>query len=125
MSTGAIVIIVILAVLVLLAVGGAVATARRTRAREAAIEARVREANEALAAAHAEDKGWERETLEAAAREAYATTRPNAAHARSFELVQVVDRPGTQDDEAVFRVVADDGEHEVRLGRHGERWVAR
>ena len=125
MSTGAIVIIVILAVLVLLAVGGAVATARRTRAREAAIEARVREANEALAAAHAEDKGWERETLEAAAREAYAITRPNAAHARSFELVQVVDRPGTEDDEAVFRVVADDGEHEVRLGRHGERWVAR
>jgi Tfp pilus assembly protein PilE len=124
MSTAAVVIVVILAVIVLLAVGGAVATARRTRAREGALHARVREANDALAAAHAEDKGWEREALEAAARRAYAASRPNAAHARSFELVQVVDRPGTEEDQAVFRVLADDGEHEVRLGRRGGDWVA-
>ncbi len=123
MSTATVVILVVLALLALLAIGGAIATARRTRAREAQLQARVREANEALAAAHAEDKGWERETLEAAAREVFAA-RPAGGRVRSLELVQVVDRPGTDDDQAVFRVLTDAGEQRIVLGRRDGRWVA-
>jgi len=122
-STATIVILVLLALIVVLAAGGAIATARRTREREAQMRERVREANEALAAAHAEDKGWERETLEAAAREV-AAGRVGAGRVRSLELVQVVDRPGTEEDEAVFRVVTDAGEQQVVLGRRDGRWVA-
>ncbi len=122
MSTATVVVLVVLALLALLAIGGAIATARRTRAREAGLQAQVREANEALAAAHAEDKGWERDTLEAAAREVLAGRgRPTV---RSLELVQVVDRPGTDADQAVFRAVTDGGEQQVVLGRRGGRWVA-
>ncbi len=123
MSTATVVVLVLLALIVLLAAGGAIATARRTRAREATLQAQVREANEALAAAHAEDKGWERETLEAAAREVLAG-RAGAGRVRSLELVQVVDRPGTDDDQAVFRVLTDGGEQQVVLGRRDGRWVA-
>ncbi len=123
MSTATVIVLVVLAVVVLLAVGGAIATAQRTRAREASLQAQVREANEALAAAHADDKGWERETLEAAAREAFAS-RGGTTRVRSLELVQVVDRPGTDDDQAVFRVLTDGGEQQVVLGRRGGRWVA-
>jgi len=122
-STATIVILVVLALIVLLAVGGAIATARRTREREAQMRERVREANEALAAAHAEDKGWEREALEAAAREV-ATAQVGAGRVRSLELVQVVDRPGTDQDQAVFRVVTDAGEQQGVLGRRDGRWVA-
>ncbi len=123
MSTATVIVLVVLALVVLLAVGGAVATARRTRAREASLRAQLREANEALAAAHAEDKGWERDTLEAAAREVLAS-RGEGARVRSLELVQVVDRPGTDDDQAVFRAVTDGGEQRVVLGRRDGRWVA-
>ncbi len=122
-STATVIVLVVLALVALLAIGGAVATARRTRAREAGLKVQVREANEALAAAHAEDKGWERETLEAAAREA-AASRAGADRVRSLELVQVVDRPGTDDDQAVFRVLTDGGEQQIVLGRRGGRWVA-
>ena len=59
--------------------------------------------------------------------------RPRAGGARgprrpgseALHLVQVVDRPGTDADEAVFRVVAEGGHgpREVRLGREGDRWI--
>ena len=119
MSTATIVVLVLLALLVLLAIGGAVATARRTRAREATVQAQLREANEALAAAHADDKGWERDTMEDAARRAYAER--HGGPPAELRLVQVVDRPGTDEDEAVFHA---DG-RELVLGRHDGAWVPR
>jgi hypothetical protein len=121
--SGHVVLIVIIAVIALLAIGGAIATARMTRARAGSTRARLREANDALAAAHAQDKGWERAGLEAAARRAFAE-RHGGRDVRALELVQVVDRPGTEDDQAIFRVRAEDGEHEVVLGRRGDEWVA-
>ncbi len=114
------IVLIVLAVLVLgLFAGGYVANARRRDAERAALHARAQEADRHLAAAHAEDKGWERATLEAAARRAFAER--HGVEPDDLRLVQVVDRPGTDEDEAVF---AGDG-HELVLGRRGDQWVAR
>ncbi len=40
-------------------------------------------------------------------------------------LVQVVDKPGIDADEAVFSVRGGGHEHRVVLGRAGDEWVAR
>jgi hypothetical protein len=119
-STFAIVLIVVVAVLVLLIVGGVVANARRTRDEAGDMRATLREADHALAQARAEDRGWERSALEAAAREAFAARSP--ADVRELQLLKVVDRPGTEDDQALFRVITDAGSEEVLLARHGDEW---
>jgi hypothetical protein len=113
----------VLLVLALIA-GGLAVNARRYRAEARTLGAAVLAADQALATAHAEDKGWDRATMEAAARDAFASTRPRDP-IRELHLVQVVDRPGTEEDEAVFRVVTPDGEHDVRLGRREGAWVGR
>ena len=78
----------------------------------------MREADQHLAAAHAEDNGWERTGLEAAARSAI--EQRTGAAPRELVLVQVIDRPGTDADEAVFHA---DGT-ELVLGRRDGQWVA-
>jgi len=114
-STLAIVLIVLAALLLLLFAGGYVANARRRAAERAALHAQAEQADQHLAAAHAEDKGWERSVLEAAAR---AAAGPGV---REVVLVAVVDRPGTDEDEAVFDA---DGRRIV-LARRGDDWVPR
>jgi len=118
-----IIIVVVVLLVVLLAVGGIVASGRRQRADDPALRAELEAANEALALARATDKGWERSLLEEAVRAAFAQ-RSNA-EIRDLQLVQVVDRPGTEDDQAVFRVVTDHGSEHLHLDRHGDTWVAR
>ena len=117
---------VLLAALVALAIvffiGGSIVVRRRRRALDAGFDAQLEEANAALAAARAEDRGWERANLEAAARAAHGHAHPGA-EVRELHLVQVVDRPGTEEDQARFRVVDAHGEHEVLLGRHGDEWI--
>ncbi len=115
----AIVLIVVAVLVLLLFAGGYVANARRREADRAALHARAQEADRHLAAAHAEDKGWERATLEAAARSAFAER--HGVQPRELQLVQVVDRPGTDEDEAVF---SGDGQ-ELVLGRRDGAWIAR
>lgn len=119
MSTFQIVLVVLLVLLVLLFVGGYVANRRHYRAEEADLRRRIEEANERLAAARAEDKGWDRATMEAAVRDAV------GGPVQELELVQVVDNPGTDADEAVFRVQAAGGSREVVLGRRDGAWVPR
>lgn len=123
MSALAIVLIVLGVLIVALAVGGAIATARRARAEDAQLHAQVQQADRELARAHAEDKGWTRETMEAAAREA-AAERFGAVGITALHLVQVIDRPGTDADQAVFRVETPEGDHTVTLGRREGVWVA-
>jgi hypothetical protein len=105
-----------------LAVGGAVANARRHRRRAGRFELELDEVNRALAQAHASDKGWEREVLEAAARRAFAEQRPQD-EVLELVLVQIVDPPGTVADKAVFRVVTESGEARLTLGRTQGDWV--
>jgi type II secretory pathway pseudopilin PulG len=121
-SALAIIVIVVVAVLVLLIVGGLIANARRTRAEDPELRAALREADQALALARAEDRGWDRGALEAAAREAFAARSP--IEPRELQLLKVVDRPGTEDDQCVFRVVTDAGSEEILLVRSGGAWAA-
>lgn len=122
MDTWLIIVIVAVALLVLLAVGGAIATSRRARAGDAALLATVASVNDALAAAHAEDKGWEPARLQEAARVAFAAAHPGV-EPDTLQLVHVDDRPGIANDRAIFKVVAGGVEHDVVLGREGDGWI--
>ena len=114
---------VILVVIVLLALGGIVVNRRTRAAGAASFEEHVLRADHDLAAAHATDRGWARETLEQAARRALAERHPGA-EPDSVQLVQVIDRAGTDEDKAVFVADAGGRRHELTLGRRGDDWVA-
>jgi Tfp pilus assembly protein PilE len=116
MTVLAIVLIVFGVLVLLLFVGGYVANARRREAERAALHARAREADRHLADAHAQDKGWERSALESAARTAY--VERHGREPERLTLVQVVDRPGVDEDEAVFDC---DGEP-LTMSRRGGEW---
>jgi hypothetical protein len=119
-STLDIVLLAVAAALVLLVLAGTGIARRRQEARDGRLRAQLATANEALADAHAADNGWDRALLEQAARAAH------GGEIEALHLVQVVDKPGKDADEAVFRVVADGGHaSEVRLGRQGDRWTPR
>jgi hypothetical protein len=60
--------------------------------------------------------------MEQAARQTFAERHPDV-EPDEITLVQVVDRPGTDEDKAVFRFDAE-GEHwHVTLGRRAGAWV--
>jgi type II secretory pathway pseudopilin PulG len=122
-TTLEIVIVVVVLVIAGLVVGGLVASGRRARADEGARRTELEAANQALAMARAQDRGWERSLLEEACRAAFAERSP--AEIRELELVQVVDRPGIEEDQAVFRVVTEHGAEYLHLDRRGDAWVAR
>ena len=111
---------VVLVVAVLIA-GGLAVNARRYREDERTLGDAVLAADQALATAHAVDKGWDRAAPRV--RGARRLRRPPGQPIRELHLIQVVDRPGTEDDQAVFRVVTEGGEHDVRLGRRDDGWV--
>jgi type II secretory pathway pseudopilin PulG len=121
-STLAIIVIVVVALLVLLIVGGYVAGIRRARAEDPELRRILREADQALARARADDRGWDRDRLESAARDAFAARSP--ADVRELLLVKVVDRPGKDEDQALFRVVTDAGAEDILLQRAGDSWRA-
>ena len=118
-----IVVTVIVLLVLLFGIGGYVASGRRHRADQTALERELEAANQALALAHASDKGWERSILDEACRAAFADR--STAEIRELQLVQVVDKPGTEEDQAVFRVVTDHGSEYLHLDRHGDAWVPR
>jgi Flp pilus assembly protein TadB len=119
MSVLAIILIVVGVLAVAFAIGGWILIQRRRERDHAALIQQAEQADQHLAQAHAEDKGWERVGLESSARAAYA--QRYGVEPRQLMLVQVVDRPGTDEDEAVFHA---DGKQLV-LARRGEDWVAR
>lgn len=124
MPTWLIVVLAVLGSLLLVSiVGGAVYVGRRNRRRQPGFADVVADANERLAAAHAEDKGWEPAALHAAARGLYAAERPDH-EVRDVTLVAVRDEPGTDDDQAVFRVTTSGAPGTIWLGRRGDEWVA-
>ncbi len=114
--------LIILIVLALLVVGGYVARQRQLARTQGRFQRNLAKVNEDLAAAHAEDRGWEPESLEAAARQAWQDQRPGV-EPREMVLVQILDRPGTDDDKASFRVEAAGREQLLTLGRRDGAWV--
>ncbi len=116
------IILLIFALLVLgLGVGGYMAMTRRTSSREGQLLEQLRLAERELAKAHAADKGWDPALLRAAAQSA-ADARFGASGVTGLQLVHVVDKPGTDADQAVFRVETADGEQSLTLGRTGGVW---
>jgi type II secretory pathway pseudopilin PulG len=120
----AILIVVFVVLAVVFFVGGYIATGRRRDAREAQLLAAIQSADAALAQARADDRGWDLALLQTAAREAYAS-RFDGRQPDELHLIQVVDKPGTEADEAVFRAIDGHREEDLVLGREGDRWVAR
>lgn len=118
MSTFEIILIIVVAIVVLLALAGYVANRRRSDRDRGGLLERALKADHQLALAVADDKGWERTGLEAAAREAYAAT--HGGDPQQLTLVKVIDRPGVDQDEAVFDA---DGT-EIVLARRGGTWSA-
>lgn len=110
------------ALIIVLAAGGAYARRRQLEAGTERFDQQLAKVNEELAAAHAVDRGWAREGLEAAAGAAYAAER-GGAEPEELTLVQVIDRPGTDDDKAVFRILAGGSEERLTLGRRDGEWV--
>jgi hypothetical protein len=113
--------IIVIVVLLLLAVGGYVATKRRLERTRPAFEARLAKVNQDLAAALAEDRGWHPERLEEAARAAWAQQRPDE-EPEAVALYEVLDRPGKQEDKAVFQFRSGGREHLLTLGRSDDEW---
>src|SRR5215212_4203714 len=112
MSPLAIVAIVVAALLLLLFVGGLIATRRRRQEHAEHLRVRIGQADRALEAARAADRGWDRVLLEEAAREALQRERPEFRYA-SLHLVLVEDRPGKDEDRAQMAAVGDEGELRV------------
>jgi biopolymer transport protein ExbB/TolQ len=110
--------IIVIVVLVLLAAGGAFARSRQLRRSRPAFERSLEQVNRDLAAAAAADRGWSRDTLEEAARRIYAEQR--GSEPPELVLVEVLDRPGTDQDQAVFRC----GDTRLTLGRRDGEWVS-
>jgi biopolymer transport protein ExbB/TolQ len=111
--------IVVIVVLVVLAVGGVVARTQQLKRTRPAFERSLSKADQELAAAAAADRGWDRAVMEAAARRAYAAR--HGSEPEGLTLVEVLDRPGTDEDEAVFEA----GGQRVVLGRRGDDWTER
>ena len=121
MSVIAIVLIVVAAVLLLLFAGGFVRARRHANRPEAAEH--IRAADRALEQARASDRGWDRELLHGAARDALAEQRPGQWD--SIELVLVDDRPGVAEDAAHLVASGPDGSALVVLARtEGGDWYA-
>jgi type II secretory pathway pseudopilin PulG len=123
MSPVAIIAIVILALLVLLFVGGLIGARRRTDANADRLQARIAAADRALEAARAADRGWDPILLEEAARVALERERPDFRYDK-LHLVLVDDRPGTDEDRAEMAAVSDDEIVRVGVTRRGDSWVA-
>jgi hypothetical protein len=124
MSTLAIILIVVAAIVLIAAVLGFLGVRARDRRQESSWDAHVRAADAALADAAATDRGWQREVMEEVARGALAASRPDWGYG-ALHLVLVDDRPGVEEDRAHFVAVADDGgETRVILSRQGDRWIA-
>jgi hypothetical protein len=116
------IVLIVFALLVLATgIGGYIAMSRRTESRDEELHRQLKRAERELAKAHADDKGWDPAMLQAAARAA-ADERYGASGVSEVQLVQVIDKPGTDADQAVFRVLTADGEHALTLGRTEGVW---
>jgi hypothetical protein len=113
---------VLVLLIVLLAVGGVIARNRQLERTRGRFDENLAQVNEDLAAAHAADRGWARDTLDEAARAAWAQERPGE-EPEQLMLVQIVDNPGTDEDKAVYEVAAGGRTQRLTLGRRDGAWI--
>lgn len=123
MTTLAIVLIVLAAVVALAFAGGVLGARRRDQVLAPTYEQHLREADHALEQARANDRGWDRSMMEEVARSALAERRPGTAFDQ-LQLVLVDDRPGVVEDRAHFEAVGAEGRVLVVLARGEAGWIA-
>ena len=114
--------IIVLLVLVVLVVGGIIARNRQLASTRPAFERALAQVEQDLVAAAASDRGWDRSVLEAAARRI--VTERFGTEPSELTLVEVIDKPGTEQDQAVFDARVGDASERVVLGRSEGEWVA-
>ncbi len=114
--------IIVIVVLIVLAAGGIVARSQQLKRSRPAFDRNLEKVQRDLVAAAAADRGWNREHLEAAARRIGAEQL--GSEPEELTLVEVLDRPGTDEDEAVFDMRAGGQRHRLVLGRRDGEWVA-
>ena len=114
--------IIVIVVLVLLIVGGIVARTQQLKRSRPAFERNLAQVERDLVAAAAADRGWDRRLLESAARRI--GTEQLGSEPDELTLIEVLDRPGTDQDEAVFDVRAAGARHRLVLGRRDGEWIA-
>jgi hypothetical protein len=114
--------IIVIVVLIVLAAGGIIARSQQLKRSRPAFERNLAQVERDLVAAAAADRGWDREHLEAAARRI--GTEQLGSEPEELTLIEVLDRPGTDEDEAVFDVRAGGQRHRLVLGRKDGDWVA-
>lgn len=124
MSTLAIVLIVVGALLAIFIVLGFLGARARDRRQAGTWAQHVAQADAQLEQARASDRGWNRAVMEEAARRAVEQSRPGWGF-DDLHLVLVDDRPGTDEDRAHY-VAVDHGGQEARvvLARRGNEWSA-
>ncbi len=123
MTTLAIVLIILAAVVLLAFIGGLLGARRRDKVQAPDYERHLREADHALEQARASDRGWDRAMMEEVVRDALARDRPDIAFDR-LELVLVDDRPGVEEDRAHFEATSSEGRVLVVLARGEAGWIA-
>ena len=121
MSTLAVVLIVLAVLIVLLFIGGLVAVRRRDRSEAPVFERNLQEADQALEAARAGDRGWDPVVLERTVQEALARSHPGIPFDRVV-LVLVDDQPGVTHDRAHYEAHAGDQQVRVVLNRDESGW---
>ena len=124
MSVLAIVVLVLVALIVVLFIGGLIAARRHADATEDRMTKRIAAADRALEAARAADRGWDPLVLEEAARIALQEALPDFHYDR-LQLVLVDDRPGTDHDRAEMLASGGTGLVRVAVTRHGNDWAAK
>jgi hypothetical protein len=118
----AIILLAIAVVFVFLFFIGAFANSRHRARTRNTVRERAQAADRDLAAAEAKDRGWNRDVLEAAIRDAWAR-REGAPPIDEITLLAVIDPPGTDSDRAEFLITAGETAAEIRLARTGDAWA--
>jgi hypothetical protein len=114
--------IIVIVALLVLGIGGYFARRAQLARSRPAFERSLARVQRELAAAAAEDRGWDRERLETAARRVGAER--HGTEPEELILVEVVDRPGTDEDRAIFELSVGGQRHRLVLGRRGDDWIA-
>jgi hypothetical protein len=116
------IVVIVVVVFAVLIVGGIFARNRQLARSRPAFERALAQVDRDLAAAAASDRGWDRALLEAAARRI--STEQFGHEPDDLTLVEVIDRPGTDEDQAVFDVSAGGHRQRLVLGRRGGDWIS-
>jgi hypothetical protein len=124
LSALAVVLVVLGVVVLLFFVGGVLGARKRDRQVAPDYERHLAEADQALEAARAADRGWDREGMERVANEALAQAHPGVTFER-LDLVLVDDRPGVSEDRAHFEATGDGRRVRVVLTRGEAGWAGR